>query len=554
MDGWSVIFDVALLLLAALVLGAIAERLRQSAIVGFLLAGMLLGPNVLQLVRSDSEVEILAELGVALLLFAIGLEFSWRRLRALGRSGLAGGVAQIVATMFVAASVSYLVGLDGRAALAVGGMIALSSTASVLHMLRTRAEIESVHGSHALAVLLVQDLAVVPLVVLVSVLAEGGTGVDVAQHVGKTVALGAAVVVGLYVVFNHVAPWLLRFGPMYGNRELSVLLAIVSGLGSTLLAHEVGISPALGAFVAGLLLGESPFAVQVRADTSSLRTLFVTVFFSSIGMFGDPRWMLENWILLLATVLAIVVGKSVVAWGALRAFGAPAVSALAAGICLGQIGEFSFVLCEAARGRLISDDVFQLLVSATVVTMLLTPYLVRVAPWVAGRMVTRHPGDPRETEGHSPRASFRVIVVGFGPAGRVVADQMRQEGAEVFVLDLNPHLVNEARRLGFDAFLGDAQHEDVLLHMNAPAASVVAVTVPAPEVAIQVVRLVRGMVPDCFIVARARYNRFYPEFEDSGANVAHDEETHVGLRMVESICEIRPKPEGAAPADGDHDG
>ena len=259
----------------------------------------------------------------------------------------------------------------------------------MLHVLRTRAELESSHGGHALAVLLVQDLAVVPLVLVVSVLAEGGSGMAVAQHVGRTFALGGGVVVGLYFVFNHLAPLVLRSGPLYGNRELSVLLAIVSGLGSTLLAHSVGISPAMGAFVAGLLLGESPFAVQIRADTSSLRTLFVTVFFSSIGMFGDPSWMLANWHLLLGTVLAIVVGKSVVVWGAMRALGAPAVSALAAGLCLGQIGEFSFILSEVARGRLISEHVFQLLVSATVVTMLLTPYLVALAPRIAGRLAGR---------------------------------------------------------------------------------------------------------------------------------------------------------------------
>jgi len=549
MDSWSVIFDLVLLLLAALVLGAAAERLRQSAIVGFLLAGMLLGPNALQWVRSDSEVEILAELGVALLLFAIGLEFSWRRLRGLGASALGGGVVQILATITVAATIALLAGQSGRAAVALGAIIALSSTASVLHVLRARAELESVHGGFALAILLVQDLAVVPLVLLVSVLADGGSAQAIGLHIGKTFALGGAVVAGLYVVFNHVVPRILRFGPMYGNRELSVLLAIVSGLGATALAHKVGLSPALGAFVAGLLLGESPFAVQIRADTSSLRTLFVTVFFSSIGMLGDPSWMLENWHLLLGTVLAIVVGKSAVAWGALRIFGTTAASALAAGACLGQIGEFSFILCEIARGSLLSDDVFQLLISSTVVTMLLTPYLVASAPRIAGLLVaSRRDHHAAPPEPPTSTARSRVIVIGFGPAGRIVAEQMRKDQAQVAVLDLNPHLVTKARLLGFKAFLGDGQHEDVLRHLDVRAAAVVAVTVPAPEVAIQIVRLLRIVAPDSFVVARARYNRFLPELEDAGADVAHDEETYVGLRMAESMRELLPSGEGAADA------
>ena len=544
MGNWAVLHDLVLLLLASLVFGAVAERLRQSAIVGFLLAGMILGPNVLGLVRSDAEVALIAELGVALLLFAIGLEFSWKRLRGLGAPSLIAGVVQVVATTIVAALVTAALGQTWAVALAIGAILALSSTASVLHVLRARAELESIHGNHALAILLVQDLAVVPLVLLVSVLSqgahsEGASAWTIAQQLGKTVALGGAVVVGLYVIFNRVAPWLLRSGPMRGNRDLSVLLAIVSGLGSTLVAHEVGISPALGAFVAGLLLGESPFAVQVRADTSSLRTLFVTIFFSSIGMLGDPAWMVGNWQLLLGTVFAIVVGKSILTWAALHAAGAPAVGALAAAICLGQIGEFSFVLCEVARGTLLSNDVFQLLVSASVVTLILTPHLVTSAPSLAGRMVARRGLAAKSTEAETAGAQPGVLVVGFGPAGRGIAEQMRSAGAAVTVLDLNPHLVARARQLGFDAFLGDAQHDEVLQH------------VPAPEVAVQIIRLLRIVATDAFVVARARYNRFLPAIEASGTNIVHDEETYVGLRMAESMRELLPRQEVREAIDGE---
>jgi CPA2 family monovalent cation:H+ antiporter-2 len=161
-------------------------------------------------------------------------------------------------------------------------------------------------------------------------------------------------------------------------------------LGAVLLAHKAGLSPGLGAFIAGMMLAESPFAAQVRADVSALRTLFVTVFFSSIGALGDPGWMLANWKLLLPAVLAIILTKSLIAWGALRLFGAGAVSALAAGICIGQIGEFSFIMIEIARGTLISHDVFLLLVSSTLLTMLLTPYLVAVAPKVSGYRERSH--------------------------------------------------------------------------------------------------------------------------------------------------------------------
>ncbi|QDU66202.1 cation:proton antiporter [Engelhardtia mirabilis] len=536
MDAWTILVDLTVLLSAALVLGALCERVRQSAIVGYLIAGMLLGPNALQVISSGTEVDLLAELGVALLLFAIGLEFSWRRLRAMGFVSLGGGVAQIMGTAAVGAGCAAALGLSGKEAIVIGAMIALSSTASVLRVLQARNELESVHGTHALGVLLVQDLAVIPCVLLVTVLVQDGSGGSIAINLAQAFLLAALAAVALYVVFTFVVPRVLQLGSVSASRELSVLTAIVSALGAILLAHKTGLSPGLGAFIAGILLGGSPFAAQVRADMSALRTLFVTVFFSSIGALGDPVWMLANWQILLPTVLAILLTKSLVAWGALRLFGAGAASALAAGVCIAQIGEFSFIMAEIARGTLLSDEVFLLLVSATVITMFLTPFLVAAAPKVAGYLLRSSGSDlGSEPEGAPPQN--QVLVIGFGPAGRVVGDQVREGGGQVVILDLNPHGVASARRLGFTAFLGDGQHEDILLHAGVRDSKVVVVTVPAPAVAVDIVRIVRFIAPEAAIVARARYNRHYSEIADAGAQVVHDEETHLGILLATSVLE-----------------
>ena len=537
MDNWSVIVDLTMLLGAALVLGALCERYRQSAIVGYLVAGMLLGPNAFQVISNSAEVELFAELGVALLLFAIGLEFSWRRLRAMGRLALGGGTVQILATAALGAGGAAAFGMSGGAAMVIGAIVALSSTACVLRVLETRGELESLHGVQSLGILLVQDVAVIPCVLLATVLAQDGAAGSVAWNLGKALLLGAFAALALYVVFTFVVPRILRIGSVHASRELSVLTAIVSGLGAVLLAHKAGLSPGLGAFIAGILLGESPFAVQVRADVSALRTLFVTVFFSSIGALGDPGWMLANWHILLPTVFAIVFSKSIIAWGALRLFGAGTVSALAAGICLGQIGEFSFIMLEIARGKLISHDVFLLLVSSTLLTMLLTPYLVALAPNVAGSLL-RSRDLASFSEAARSSSPGQVLIVGFGPAGRVVGEQVRDGGAHVVVLDLNPHGVASARKRGFQALLGDGQHEDVLLHAGVRTAKAVVVTVPAPAVAIHIVRLVRIIAPESVIVARSRYNRYCSELGDAGAHVVHDEETHVGIRMSASVLEL----------------
>jgi CPA2 family monovalent cation:H+ antiporter-2 len=415
-------------------------------------------------------------------------------------------------------------------------------------VLERRAELETVHGVQSIGILLVQDIAVIPCVVLVTVLVQEGSVASIALDLGKLLLLGALAALALYGVFTYVVPRVLRIRSVHASRELSILMAIVSGLGAALLAHQVGLSPGLGAFLAGMFLGGSPFSVQVRADLSALRTLFVTVFFSSIGAFGDPGWMLAHWQILLPTVLAIIFGKSLMAWGALRLFGAGTVSALAAGICLGQIGEFSFIMIEIARGKLLSHDVFLLLVSSTFLTMLLTPYLIAAAPRVAGyvlrsRVDTTSPsGDERS----SPRD--QVLIVGFGPAGRVVGEQVCAGGGAVVVLDLNPRSVADAHQLGFTAFVGDGQNQDVLLRAGVRHARVVVVTVPAPAAAIDIVRLVRIVSPGAVIVARSRYNRYYRELRDAGAHDVHDEETHVGIRMSTSVLELIGPSAGAEEA------
>jgi CPA2 family monovalent cation:H+ antiporter-2 len=539
MDSWSVIVDLSVLLCAALVLGALCERFRQSAIVGYLIAGMVLGPNALQWISSSTEVEMLAELGVALLLFAIGLEFSWRRLRGIGIVSLGGGLAQVLATAVLAAGCAAALGLSGRPAMVIGAMLALSSTACVLRVLEARGELESVHGGYSLGILLVQDLAVIPFVLLVTVLVPNASVGSIAFNLGKTFLFGAAAVAALYVVFTFIVPRVLHIGPVHRNRELSVLTSILSGLGSVLLARQAGLPPALGAFIAGMVLGESPFAIQVRADLSGIRTLFVTVFFSSIGALADPGWMLSNWQILSGVVIAILLGKSLLAWGALRLFGAGSVSALAAGICLGQIGEFSFVIAAIARRELLTHEVFLLFVSATILTMLLTPYLVAAAPTVAGHLLgSRRSSRAVSSGADRSSAQSQVLIVGFGPAGRVVGEQLREEGAHVVVLDLNPHIVASARQLGFTAFLGDGQHEDVLLHAGVRVADAVVVTVPAPSVAIDIVRLARFIAPDSVIVARSRFNRYCSELGDAGAHDVLDEETHVGIRMSQSVRKL----------------
>jgi len=335
MENWTILFDVLLLLSAALILGALCERLRQSAILGYLLAGILLGPGAFQLVESQAQVESLAQLGVALLLFTIGLEFSWQRLKTLGAVAMAGGTVQVVATMLLTYGLCQFLGLPVAASLAIGAIIALSSTACVLRLLVDRAELDSIHGRHAVGILLVQDIALVPLVLLINLLGSSGDGAVRAFWADPKIWLLMPLFALFWVMVKYVVPWLLGHTVLVRNRELPVLMAVVVALGSAWLMHKVNLSPAMGAFVAGLLLGGSPFATQIRVDITSLRTLLVTLFFSSIGALANPIWMLDHLAWVILVVVAVVLGKTMIIWIIMRLFHQTHALALATGFLSG---------------------------------------------------------------------------------------------------------------------------------------------------------------------------------------------------------------------------
>ena len=538
MDTWSALSDLLLLLAGAFLLGALAERLRQSAILGYLLAGMLLGPHGFGLVAQSENVALLAELGVALLLFSIGLEFAWSRLKRTGTAALAGGAAQVTITILIVVAGAAIFGRDLRVAFVLGSALALSSTAYVLRILANRAQLDSSHGRLSISVLLVQDLAVVPLLLIVSVLRSGAGPAEALLAFAKLAGFAVLMVLGFLLLFNIVVPRLLGTEVLQRNRELPLLLAVTSGLGSAVTAHALGLSPAIGAFLAGMLLAESPFATQVRADVSALRTLLMTLFFGSIGMFGNPQAIVEHAGPVLLLVAGVVVAKSGLVFLALRLFRNPARSSLAAGFCLAQVGEFSFVIAGMAHGTLLDDQLFQIVVSVTILTLFATPYLTRAAPALAG-LLMRTLGDSdtsaaEPTGSEAPRG--HVLVIGFGPTGQAVARTLLARGDHVHVIDLNPRLIELAKRSGYEAHLGDAEDPDVLEHLAVARALAIAVTTPDPDSARRMIEQIRAMASCARIFVRSRYHRQSRMLEQAGAHVVVDEEEQVGQALAKAFA------------------
>ncbi|MEM8885345.1 MAG: cation:proton antiporter [Planctomycetota bacterium] len=539
--GWTLLSDVLVVLSAAFLLGAVLERLGFNALLGYLLAGVLLGPNATGVVTDPRAVEVLAELGVGLLLFSIGLEFSWGRLMATGRRVLWAGVLQVLLTLLLIAGVVMLSGMGLSIGLVIGSSLALSSTASVLRLLISRSELDTVHGRSALGILLVQDISVIPLVLLVDTVTTGGTAMEVVLQLGKTLGFVALLVGGFWVVALKLVPKLLLTRTLSGNRELALLLAAVTGLGSIALAHAVGLSPAVGAFVAGMLLAESDFATQVRADVGGLRTLLVTIFFVSIGMLADPAWIGVHLPMVVGYVVLLIAVKSLLIAAILAAFRIPLRSAIATGLCLAQGGEFAFVLAGQAYPKLIDDDLFQLITAVCVTTLFLTPPLVIGAPRAAQAIVgvlrkvgvvkglpTAEPDEPLHTDGH-------VIVVGLGPAATEVVRQLRAAERDVTVVELGGGAVPRGRALGAQVLVGDATYPEVLQHAHVEQAASIVVTVPDAATAALSIRVARSLAPDIRIVARARYSRAKPDLEAAGADVVVDEEHSVGRTLAE-VC------------------
>ncbi len=550
MDLWTALLDILILLSAALVFGAIFERLKQNAILGYLLAGTLLGPKALDLMPNHEAIGKIAEIGIALLLFTIGLEFSWQKLRSIGTIALGGGTLQVFITGVSAGSFCMVLGMNGPTAIAMGAIIALSSTAFVLRLLVNRSEIDGVHGRNALGILLLQDIAVVPLVLIVSAIGhdEGTSSGEILLSLGGSALIAMTLILGLYVVLHHVLPRLLRADQIVQNRDVPVLLAMVTAIGSAWISHELGLSPVLGAFIAGMMLADSPFANQFYSDVSSLRSLFVTLFFSAIGMLGDPIFVWQHLPLVLGVTFAIIFCKTIITTSVTKILGASWGHALATGVCLAQVGEFSFVIAEIARaGGMLDDHLFNLTISVTIGTLFLTPFLVSLAPPLAilvGKYSTAAPlflGTPSETKGMESGDDLlnHIVIIGFGPAGQCVANGLKsQKRSSLLILDLNPKGLESARAYGLRVGIGDATQRETLVHARVASARAVIVALPDPATVHRVVANVRSISERVPIIARARYHRYAQDLMNAGAGVVIDEENEVGKEMAAEVRQL----------------
>lgn len=518
----------------------IFHRLRMPAIVGFLFTGVVAGPHGLVLVKAVQDVEVLAEFGLVLLLFTIGIEFSLKSMLQIKKSVLVGGSLQVLLTFLAFFMISRQVGLPFGESVFVGFLISLSSTAIVLKLIQERAEVDSPHGRTTLGILIFQDISIVPMILFTPLLAgaAGNFGESLLDIVVKGVGILLLVVVGAKWVVPRVLYQIARTQ----SRELFSLSIVVICLTVAWLTSSVGLSLALGAFLAGLIISESEYSHQAFGNILPFRDVFTSFFFVSIGMLLDVGFLFNNLGLIVLIVLGVLVLKSIVAGFATVLLGFPLRTTILVGLSLAQIGEFSFILSETGvEYGLLTGDIYQLFLAVAVLTMAATPFIMALAPRVAD-IASRLPLPERLKSGLHPIPGEKVagkkdhlIIIGFGVNGRNVSRAARVAGVPYVTIEMNPETVRSEQALGEPIYYGDATQEAVLQHANIKDAMVIVVVIADPAATRRITEITRRLNPKIHIIVRTRYLQEMESLYKLGADEVIPEEFETSVEIFTRV-------------------
>ena len=537
--------DLAYVVAAAVLGGVLAWLARQPLILGYVLGGILIGPFTPGPTVSDVHTfELFAEIGIVLLMFSIGIEFSLRDLLRVKWVALIGGPLGILLSILLGLGVGHLLGRPPLQGIVIGAVISVASTMVLARLLIDRGELQTRHGRVMVAITLVEDLAVVVLTVLLPAL--GDLQASRAATIGTALGKSALILVPFAYLAAKVVPAVMTRVARTGNQELLLLVALAIGLGTAALTQTVGLSLALGAFLAGLIISESDYAHETLARLLPLRDVFVAVFFVTIGGLVNPGPLFANLPLLGAMVGLIVGGKFVIWTGVVWLFRYPLSTALRVGAGLTQIGEFSFILVQVARGAgQVGDEVYSATLAASLLTILINALLVRYIPaWIGptpGTAVAPEPTHAADLSGH-------VVLCGFGRVGSAVGEALATFGIRYLVVETDPDIVASLRARAVPCLFGDAASRDLLERAGAGRASLVVVTLPDIQRARLAVRAVRGLNPQGVILARAHGRADARELERHGATEVVQPEVETAAALMQHALGRLALPAGEAAA------
>jgi CPA2 family monovalent cation:H+ antiporter-2 len=523
--------DIIIIVVAALFGALVAQKLRQPLILGYILVGVVIGPFSSGAIQDAHMVEQLAEIGVALLLFALGLEFSLKKLKPVKYIALIGAPIQILLTIAYGYGVGRLFGWGPGPALWLGSIAALSSTMVILKTLMTQDLLGTLSSRVMIGILIVQDLAVVPLLIVLPQVTNPAAGLPL---LGIAVVKSVFFLLVMWLLGNRLLPKLLVVVSRWNSRELFLLTITTIGLGIGYATYLFGLSFAFGAFVAGMVLSESDFGHQALSDIIPLRDLFGLLFFCSVGMLLDPVFLIDHLLQVLELVGLIVVGKALIMAFSVRAFGYGNIIPLAVGLSMFQIGEFSFLIGQAGfGGGFLSREQYSFILSATIISMLLTPMLsslagpiYRLRKDVFKKELLESINLPQEGLHH------HVVIAGGGRTGSYIARILRQLDVKFVIIELNYWAVEECQKRGYPVIFGDASQATVLEAANVAEAKQLLVTLPHVTTAETLVRQVRSHFPGLAIVARSAGAEQLDALYAEGADVVIQQELEAGMEMA----------------------
>ena len=511
---------VLILLLAAVVVVAVCRLLALPALLGYLLVGVLIGPNALGLVSDTAETRYLAEFGVVFLMFSIGLEFSLPKLITMRQLVFGIGAAQVLLTGTLIVLASMATGADWRTGLVLGGVFAMSSTAILAKMLSERRELNSPHGRQIVGILLFQDLAVVPMLIVIPALAQGAETVLLA--LGLAVVKAAFVLVLLlYFGQRLMRPWFTLVARQKSS-ELFALNVLLITLGLAWVTELAGLSLALGAFLAGMLISETEYRYQVEQDIKPFRDVLLGLFFVTVGMLLDPSAFIDHWYWIAILLPAILIGKTVIIVGIGRAFGTESAVSLRSGLALAGAGEFGLVLLALAANLSVIDDVrMQIALATLILSMLVSPFIIEysermvrrlsAAEWM-NRAMTLH-----NIAVQSMGAEQHVIICGYGRSGQNLAWFLEREGVGFIALDLDPQRVREAAAAGESVVFGDAARREVLIAAGLLRANALVVSYADTTSALRILSLVQELRPGLPVIVRTLDDSDIDQLKQAGA-------------------------------------
>jgi CPA2 family monovalent cation:H+ antiporter-2 len=518
----------------------ILNKWRIPSIVGFLIAGAFLGPHGFGFIKALSEVELLAEIGVILLLFTIGLEISLKNLKRIRSAVLGGGLLQLIFTLFVTVLITYPILRKINHSIFIGLLVTLSSTAIVMRLLFEHSEMDSPHGRISIGILIFQDLCVVPFMLLTPILAgQKGSIIEILGTIGLSAAILLLIIFGARWLVPNILHQIVRTR----SRELFIITIILLCLGTALLTSSLGLSLALGAFIAGIIISESEYAYQVIADILPFKDSFNGLFFISVGMLMNLKFFTENILTILIIFISILVLKVLTTSIAVHILRNSLRTSILSGLHLAQIGEFSFVLAVAGKSSgLLTDENYQLFLSASILTMLLTPLLFQLSPnistWVSSKRLLERLDRMRKTaekEGIHLKREGHVIIIGFGLNGRNLAEVLKEVSIPYVVLDLNNDTVLKMKKRGEPIFYGDGTSPEILQKLGIEKARVLVIAISDPSSTRRILQTSRKLNPRLYVIVRTRYIAEVDDLIKLGANEVIPEEFETSVEIFAKV-------------------